>query len=66
MRLELDETDLLDEYKDVSTSGVTFKHMKKEVQRVVALVGRATFYRNRGVKHLENYNAIYPPRTVEK
>lgn len=61
MRLELYEEDLREEYKNVSTSIVSFEHLIPHVQEAVRAAGRAIFYRNKGTAS-ENYNAVYPPK----
>lgn len=61
MELELDEKDLQLDCKDVPTSAVTFEHLTKMAQTAVTIVGRATFYRDRGGQN-ENYNSVHPPK----
>ncbi len=59
MTLELFEVDLKSESKNKPTSMVKFTDLTMEAQAAVRIVGKATFYRNKGTR-LENYCAVYP------
>lgn len=58
MKLTLDRDDLKDEYKDIPCRNTDFIHFKSDVQRVISIVGRATFREWSG----DNYNAILPKK----
>jgi hypothetical protein len=59
MNLELYEEDLLKELRDCPTSSIGFDHLTTKAQEAVSVVGKATFYRNKGTVQ-ENCNVVYP------
>lgn len=61
MQLELDRGDLSVDSKEVSCSKTKFGDFRPEVQAAVRLVGKATFYDDKGTPN-ETYNVIFPPR----
>jgi len=62
MQLELDEGDLLEQYRMLATSKVGFAHLNKKAQRAVQAVGHAVFFRGRG--GVKEHNAIIPPSKI--
>lgn len=63
MRLELDRTDLKEDYVDVHCTETVIDHFKEEVQNAVHVVGEATFYNRKGASD-ERYNVIKPPQNA--
>ncbi len=61
MVLELFESDLRPESQNKNTIDIRFVDLNEQAQGVVKLVGKATFYRNKGTPR-ENYRVIYPNR----
>jgi hypothetical protein len=60
MKIELYDSDLQSQFRDKSTPTIKFEHFEQVAQKVVSLVGSATFYRNRHSGQ-ENYQNICAP-----
>lgn len=60
MQLKLYREDLKPEFvESISCRSTRFEHFKPEVQRAIAVVGKAKFIVMEGTR-LESYNVIYP------
>lgn len=61
MRLELDREDMLESKRDIACSKTIFGDFKPKVKAAIKLIGKATFYDDKGSR-IETYNVIYPPK----
>lgn len=61
MKLEVYRDDLKHEHRGVSCEELNFEHLRPEVQEVVRVVGRATFYGD----DRRDYTVVYPPEAQQ-